>query len=189
MSRLVHVDRVSRRMLAVQSPVIPVVGELLRSTPGAISLGQGVVHYGPPAAALAAAQRFGSDPQDHKYHAVDGIAELVQLIAEKVVAENRTDLSGRSIVVSAGGNMAFFNALLAIADVGDEIILPTPYYFNHEMAIVMLGCQPVLAPTTENYQLQIAALEAAITSRTRAIVTVSPNNPSGAVYAANRWPP
>ena len=78
--------------------------------------------------------------------------------------------------------MAFFNAVLAIADTGDEIILPTPYYFNHEMAIVMLGCRPVLVPTTDDYQLDVDALAAAITPRTRAIVTVSPNNPSGAVY-------
>jgi aspartate/methionine/tyrosine aminotransferase len=134
-------------MQAVQTPVIPVVGDLVRATPGAISLGQGVVHYGPPPAALAAAQAFGAKAQDHKYHAVEGIPELLGLIADKVAHENGADLTGRSIVVTAGGNMAFFNALLAIADAGDEIILPTPYYFNHEMAVQMLGCRPVLVPT------------------------------------------
>jgi aspartate/methionine/tyrosine aminotransferase len=169
-------------MQAVQTPVIPVVGDLVRSTPGSISLGQGVVHYGPPPAALAAAQRFGANLQDHRYKAVEGTPELLELIAEKIVRENGINLTGRSIFVSAGGNMAFFNALLAIADVGDEIILPTPYYFNHEMAIVMLGCRPMLVPTTDEYQLDLDALERAITPRTRAIVTVSPNNPSGAVY-------
>src|SRR5262249_45699137 len=170
-------------MQAVQTPVIPVVGDLVRATPGAISLGQGVVHYGPPPEALEAARRFGTDPQDHKYKAVEGIPELLKLIAEKLSRENKTSLAGRSIVVSAGGNMAFFNAVLAIADTGDEIILPTPYYFNHEMAIVMLGCKPVLVPTTDEYQLNIGSLQSAITPRTRAIVTVSPNNPSGAVYS------
>ncbi len=174
--------RPAARMQAVQTPVIPVVGDLVRSTPGAISLGQGVVHYGPPPEALAAAQKFGGDPQDHKYKTVEGIPELLALIAEKVAHENGTELVGCSIVVSAGGNMAFFNAVLAIADMGDEIILPTPYYFNHEMAIVMLGCRPVLVPTADDYQLDLDALAAAITPRTRAIVTVSPNNPSGAIY-------
>src|SRR6185369_16216281 len=140
--------RPAARMQAVQTPVIPVVGDLVRSTPGAISLGQGVVHYGPPSAAIVAAQQFGADPHDHKYQPVAGIPQLVELIAEKVARENGADLTGRSIVVTAGGNMAFFNALLAIADSGDEIILPTPYYFNHEMAITMLGCRPVLVPTT-----------------------------------------
>ena len=78
--------------------------------------------------------------------------------------------------------MAFLNAVLAIADPGDEIILPAPFYFNHDMAIVLAGCRTVPVPTRPDYQLDLDALAAAITPRTRAIVTVSPNNPSGAVY-------
>jgi aspartate/methionine/tyrosine aminotransferase len=174
--------KASARMQAVQTPVIPVVGDLVRATPGAISLGQGVVHYGPPPEALAAARKFGGDPQDHKYKTVEGIPELQKLIAEKLAAENGIDPRGRNVVVAAGANMAFFNALLAIADPGDEIILPTPYYFNMEMAIRMLNCTPLLVPTDANYQLDFPAIKAAITPRTRALVTVSPNNPSGAVY-------
>jgi aspartate/methionine/tyrosine aminotransferase len=85
-------------------------------------------------------------------------------------------------MVTAGGNQAFMNAVLAIADPGDEFILPTPYYFNQEMAVTMTNCRPVLVPTDAHYQLDVAALRAAIKPRTRAIVTVSPNNPSGAVY-------
>jgi aspartate/methionine/tyrosine aminotransferase len=85
-------------------------------------------------------------------------------------------------VVTAGGNMAFMNALLAITDPGDEIVLQAPYYFNHEMAVTMASCRPVLAPTDSNYQLQIDAIRQAITSKTRAVVTISPNNPTGAVY-------
>jgi aspartate/methionine/tyrosine aminotransferase len=87
-------------------------------------------------------------------------------------------------MVTAGGNQAFMNTVLAIADPGDEFILPTPYYFNHEMAITMANCRPVLVPTDAAYQLDVDALRAAITARTRAIITVSPNNPSGAVYPA-----
>ena len=73
--------------------------------------------------------------------------------------------------------------MLAIADSGDEIILPTPYYFNHEMAVTMADCQPVLVPTDGDYRLRLDALETAITPRTRAILTVSPNNPTGVVYS------
>jgi aspartate/methionine/tyrosine aminotransferase len=76
------------------------------------------------------------------------------------------------------------NTVLAIADPGDEFILPTPYYFNQEMAVTMANCRPVLVATDKSYQLDLAALRAAITPRTRAIVTVSPNNPTGAVYPA-----
>jgi aspartate/methionine/tyrosine aminotransferase len=107
---------------------------------------------------------------------------LVDVIAAKLSAENGIRPGGHRIVVTAGGNLAFMNAVLAVTSPGDEIILPVPYYFNHEMAIVMAGCTPVPVATDSNYQLRLDALAGAITPRTRAIVTVSPNNPSGAVY-------
>src|SRR5258706_8114174 len=79
--------------------------------------------------------------------------------------------------------MAFMNAVLAITDPGDEVILQTPYYFNHEMAVTMAGCRPVLVPTNDHFQLQLDRIVEAITPRTRAISTISPNNPTGAVYS------
>jgi aspartate/methionine/tyrosine aminotransferase len=176
---------VSARMQAVQRPIIPVVGELIRQHPGTISLGQGVVHYGPPPEAIERIAVFLADPQNHKYKSVEGIAELVQALEQKLLAENGIPAGPHSrVVVTAGGNMAFFNALLAIADPQDEIILLAPYYFNHEMAVTMLNCRPVVVSLDANYQLDVAAVGRAITGRTRAVVTISPNNPSGAVYAA-----
>ncbi len=174
----------SQRMEAVQQPIIPVVGELIRRHPGAISLGQGVVHFGPPPEAIEAIGRFLADPQNHKYKPVEGIAELTGALEKKLLAENGIRLDGISrVVVTAGGNMAFFNALLAIADPGDEIILLSPYYFNHEMSVTMLNCVPVIVPLDAEYQIDVDAVRRAITDRTRAIVTISPNNPSGAVYS------
>ena len=85
-------------------------------------------------------------------------------------------------MVSAGGNMAFVNALLATCDEGDEVVLMSPYYFNHEMAVTMAGCRPVLVATDADFQLDLEAVAGAISERTRAVVTISPNNPSGAVY-------
>ncbi len=175
--------RLSRRIQMVQSPVIPIIGEMIRATSGAISLGQGVVSYGPPPQAAEYAARF-AEGSDHKYQPVAGIAPLIAAIAAKHRDENQFDpAAGRAIVVTAGGNMAFMNAILAIADPGDEIILPSPYYFNHEMAVAIADCKAVLVPTNSEYQLRSEALAAAITPRTRAIVTVSPNNPTGAVYS------
>ncbi len=169
----------SARMLAVQQPIIPVVGELIRNHPGTISLGQGVVHYGPPPEAIEQIQTFLADPQNHKYNSVEGIPGLISAIEHKLAAENGIATQPHSrVVVTAGGNMAFFNALLAIADPGDEIILLVPYYFNHEMAVAMLNCRARLAPLDSEYQIDLDALAAAITDRTRAIVTISPNNPS-----------
>ncbi len=177
--------RESLRLQGVQAPIIPVVADWIRSRPGTISLGQGVVNYGPPPAALEQIAPFLADPANHKYQSVVGIPSLVAAIEQKLAAENGVHVGAESrVVVTAGGNMGFLNALLAIADPGDEVILPTPYYFNHEMAIVMASCRPVLVPTDANYQLDVTALRAAITPRTRAIVTVSPNNPTGAIYPA-----
>ena len=175
----------SQRLRAVQSPIIPVIADLIRAHPGTISLGQGVVGYGPPPAALAQIERFLADPANHKYQPVAGIPALVEAIEKKLAAENGIRVGpahGNRTMVTAGGNNAFLAAILAIADPGDEIILPVPYYFNHEMAVTMANCRPVLVPTDANYQLDVDALRAAITPRTRALVTVSPNNPSGAVY-------
>ena len=174
---------VAQRMQAVQSPIIPIVGEWIRQCPGTISLGQGVVHYGPPAQAVVRIQDFLA-AQNHKYQPVDGIPPLREALDSKLRNQNGIALDEHvALAVTAGGNMAFFNAVAAIADPGDEIILPTPYYFNHEMAIAMLSCRPVLAPTLDDYQLDVAAISDRITPRTRAIVTVSPNNPTGAVYS------
>lgn len=175
----------SRRLQAVQSPIIPVIADLIRAHPGTISLGQGVVHYGPPPEAFAQLERLAADPNLHKYQPVVGIPALLDAIAAKLAADNRIRVgANNALMVTAGGNQAFVNAVLAIADPGDEIILPTPYYFNHEMAVTMANCRAVLVPTDARYQLQLDRLRAAITPRTRAIVTISPNNPTGAVYPA-----
>lgn len=175
--------RQTLRMQSVQSPIIPVVGELIRSHPGTISLGQGVVSYGPPPEAVEQIQTFLADPENHKYQLVQGIGELVEAIRAKLRADNGL-VVGRDacIVVTAGGNMAFVNALLAVTDPGDELILQVPYYFNHEMAIALADCKAVCVPTDRNYQLQPDAIGRAVTDRTRAVVTISPNNPTGAVY-------
>lgn len=173
----------SQRMQAVQTPIIPVVGELIRANPGTISLGQGVAWYGPPPEAAVYIQRFWNDPQSHKYKLVQGIPELLEMIEKKLASENGIRIGAdQRIVVTAGANMGFMNAVLAITDPGDEVVLNLPYYFNHEMAVAMADCRAVCVPTDENYQLVPEAIERALTERTRAVVTISPNNPTGAVY-------
>ena len=146
--------------------------------------GQGVVYYSPPQAALDKISDFFTYPNAHKYQAVEGIPELQEVIAAKLQTENHITISeDNCIVVTAGSNMGFINAILALTSPGDEIILQTPYYFNHEMAIQMASCQPVLVETDSNYQLRPDAIQQAITDKTKAVVTISPNNPTGAVYS------
>ncbi len=172
------------RMERVDAPIIPTIAALSRQTPGTISLGQGVVSYGPPPDAVGRLPAMLADPQLHKYQSVSGYPPLLDEIRSKLARENGLDTQGVSLVtVTAGSNMAFLNSVLAVADPGDEFILPMPFYFNQEMAIRMCGCEPVLVPTLADWSLDVDALAAAITPRTRAIVTVSPNNPTGAVYS------
>lgn len=171
----------ARRLAAVQSPVIPVMGALIAQTPGTLSLGQGMVGWGPPEAVISAAQQaLQSDPQVHRYGPVEGLPPLRAAIASHLHHHHGIDLGASAVLVTAGSNMAFNAVAQVLCDPGDEVILPVPFYFNHAMAIRLAGGVPVaveagVIPDPER-------LAAAITPRSRAIVTVSPNNPSGAVF-------
>jgi len=171
----------AQRLAAVQSPVIPVMGALIAQTPGSLSLGQGMVSWGPPDAVMSAAQQaLQSDPQIHRYGPVEGLPPLRAAIANHLHHHHGLDLEASAVLVTAGSNMAFNAVVQVLCDPGDEVILPVPYYFNHAMAIRLAGGMPVaveagVIPDPER-------LAAAITPRSRAIVTVSPNNPSGAVF-------
>ncbi|MBD2729136.1 pyridoxal phosphate-dependent aminotransferase [Nostoc sp. FACHB-892] len=177
-------ESLTSRMQAVQSPIIPVVGELIKNSPGTISLGQGVVSYNPPPEVIEFLPKFLAESTNNLYKSVEGIPPLLTALAGKLQAFNGIEINEENcIVVTAGSNMGFMNAILAITNPGDEIILNTPYYFNHEMAIAMAGCRAVLVATDENYQLRPDAIAQAITPKTRAVVTISPNNPTGVVYS------
>jgi aspartate/methionine/tyrosine aminotransferase len=172
------------RMDAVQAPIIPTIRGLVEAVPGTISLGQGVVHYGPPEAAMDAVRSALTRNEIHGYQRGAGLPALVAAIEAKLALENGIRVTeGSCVMVTAGANMAFSHAVAAVSMPGDEIILNTPFYFNHEMAIQMAGCTAVCVATDAHYQPRPEALRAAITPRTRAIVTVTPNNPSGAVYS------
>ena len=112
-----------------------------------------------------------------------GSPHLLKPFARKLAQENRLQLTNHNaVVITAGSNMAFAHTILAITDPGDEVILLSPYYFNHDMAIRIASCHPVIVPTTSTFEPDLEAIRQAITPRTRAIVTVSPNNPTGVVY-------
>jgi aspartate/methionine/tyrosine aminotransferase len=173
----------SRRLAAVQAPVIPVISRWIDETPGTISLGQGVVSYGPPREVVDAVRRFGETTAEHGYGSIEGEPDLVEAIERKLARENGIVVRPQScVIVTAGCNLAFVHAMLAILDTGDEVVLLAPYYFNHEMAVQMIGGRVVPVPTTTAYQIDLDAIRAAITPRTRVVVSVSPNNPTGAVY-------
>ena len=119
-------DNTQTRMVHIQPPIIPLISELIDQNPGTISLGQGVVHFGPPADVLEAVKAFWKDPVNHQYGPIEGNESLRLQIADKLRLENRLQTDDLAIVVTAGSNMAFFNAILAITEPGDEIIIPSP---------------------------------------------------------------
>ena len=176
---------ISNRIRQVQSPVIPIVGRWTAETPGTISLGQGIVNYAPPTQVFQAIRQTSFDDLAlHRYSGVAGDPRVQELVAEKLKRENKIDvaLQGCEVFCTAGANMGFLNAVLAIADVDDEIILLNPYYFNHHMAIEIAGCRVIAVDTNADQQPDLDAIGQAVTPRTKAVVTVSPNNPTGAVY-------
>ena len=174
----------SDRVKCIQTPIIPTITQLAREHPGTISLGQGVAYYGPPQQAYNEIEKQLYNDRLNAYGPVEGIPELTQILAEKLQDRNQIIINqANKIFVTAGSNMAFSSLMMALTDPGDEIILLTPYYFNHEMAIRLVNATPVLVPTLENFHPDIERIKKAITAKTRAIVTVSPNNPTGAVYS------
>ncbi len=176
------------RLEAVLSPVIPELASLVRQTPGTLSLAQGMVAWDPPpGVAIAVAEALAAGGPDlHRYGPLQGDPELLAAITAKLVSQNQLDLDGAALLVTAGSNMAF-NAVAQVLAAGapgepSEVILPLPYYFNHVMAVQLAGAVPV--PVQAGPIPDPQRLAAAITPRTRAIVTVSPNNPSGVVIPA-----
>ena len=173
----------SERIQGVQTAIIPIINQLVRENPGTISLGQGVAFYPPPQEAFDEVKKQLKTNSLNSYGPVEGIPELIDSIVNKLESRNNIQVNSKNkIFVTAGSNMAFSSLVPVITDPGEEIILLTPYYFNHEMAIKLADAIPVLVPTLDNFHPDIEKIKAAITQKTRAIVTISPNNPTGAVY-------
>jgi aspartate aminotransferase len=120
-----------------------------------------------------------------RYTAVEGIAELRQAIAEKLRRENNLNYSPEEILTSTGGKQAIMNALLALCDEGDEVIIPAPYWVSFPEMVKIAGATPVILPTTveQGFKITPAQLEAAITPRTKMLILNSPSNPTGAMYS------
>ncbi|MEM8844820.1 MAG: pyridoxal phosphate-dependent aminotransferase [Pseudomonadota bacterium] len=173
----------SKRIEGVQDSIIPLINKLAREHPGTISLGQGVVYYDPPPSAFDEIKKQLANKSLNGYGPVEGIPILTDTIAKKLAAKNNIQINDKNkIFVTAGSNMAFSSLIPVITDPGDEIILLTPYYFNHDMAVKIADAIPILVPTLYNFHPDIEKIKDVITSKTRAIVTISPNNPTGVVY-------
>jgi aspartate aminotransferase len=120
-----------------------------------------------------------------KYSMVTGLPALKAAISRKFLRENGLDYPAESIVVSSGAKHCVFNALLALIEEGDEVLVPTPGWVTYPELVRFLGGTPVPLPTTlaAGFKVTAAQVEAALTPRTKLILLNSPGNPTGAMYS------
>jgi aminotransferase len=147
-----------------------------------ISLGQAVPFFGPPAAALDAARAALNTPDVNRYVTDPGLPVLREALAARLSESLSARLCPDDMLITAGANHAFTLALTTFVNPGDEVVLVSPYFSNHQMAVVALGALPVEAPVadTSGFRISWVDLEPHITSRTRAVVLCNPSNPTGA---------
>lgn len=157
--------------------------ELKREGRDVIGLGAGEPDFDTPenikVAAIDAIQRG-----ETKYTDVDGLPELKAAIVAKFKRENGLDYSTAQIHVAPGGKAVLYNALVATLSPGDEVIVPAPYWVSYPDMVLLAGGEPkvVIGHEEDGFKLKPAALEAAITPRTRWLILNSPSNPTGAAY-------
>ena len=160
--------------------------ELKREGRDVIGLGAGEPDFDTPEnikeAAIAAIRRG-----ETKYTDVDGLPELKAAVAAKFARENGLTYAVNQIHVAPGGKTVIYNALLATLSPGDEVIVPAPYWVSYPDMVLLAGGEPVtvVGHETDGFKLKPAALEAAITPRTRWLILNSPSNPSGAAYTGD----
>ena len=125
------------------------------------------------------------DDNYSKYSPVPGYLGLRQAIADKLKRENGLDYTPAEILVSNGAKQCVCNAVLALVDDGDEVIIPAPYWVSYPQMVKLAGGTPVIVPTGfgQNFKMTASQLEAAITPKTRMLILCSPSNPTGSVYS------
>lgn len=157
--------------------------ELKNSGADLISFGAGEPDFDTPAAIKQAAVE-AIEGGFTKYTATAGIPALRQALADKLKRDNHLEYTANQIIVTNGGKQAIYNALQAILNPGEEVILFAPYWLSYPEMIKMAGGQPVVLPTCleEKYLPDLDKLERLITPKTKAILFNSPCNPTGAVY-------
>ena len=148
-----------------------------------IGLGAGEPDFDTPGNIKLAAVR-AIEAGKTKYTDVGGIPELKDAIIAKFKRENGLTYKRNQIIVSTGGKQVLYNALVATLNPGDEVIIPAPYWVSYPEMVLLAGGEPVhiVCPAEQGFKLQPAALEKAITPKTKWIILNSPSNPTGAAY-------
>ena len=159
-----------------------------------IGFAAGEPDFPTPANIVEAAQRAAADPAMHRYTPAAGLQTLREAIAQRAQRDG-LEVTADMVVVTNGGKHALYNVFMALIGPGDEVLMPAPYWVSYPEQIGLAGgtCVPILATPSSGFRVTVEQLEAARTPRTKALVFVSPSNPTGAVYpptevaAIGRW--
>ena len=180
---------VSARVRAIpESPTLAVTAKaksLKAAGHPVIGFGAGEPDFPTPAHVVEAAREAALDPANHRYTPAAGLPELRAAIATKAMADAPgLEVDSSMVTVSNGGKHALFNLFLGLVDPGDEVIVPAPYWVSYPEMIRFAQGEPVVVETTveSGFRATVDQLEEARTERTKALVFVSPSNPTGAVY-------
>jgi aspartate aminotransferase len=149
-----------------------------------ISYAAGEPDFPTPAHIVEAALEAVRDPRNHRYTPAAGLPDLREAIAAKTRRDSGLEASASQVVVTNGGKQGVYQAFQVLLDDGDEVLVPTPYWTTYPEAIKLAGGRQVdvFAGSEQGYLVTVEQLEAARTERTRALLFVSPSNPTGAVY-------
>jgi aspartate aminotransferase len=184
------VERISARIAAIQESATLAVDAKAKALKAAgenvIGFGAGEPDFPTPPHIVAAAEAACREPRFHHYSPTPGLPELREAIAHKTKRDSGVDCSASQVVVTNGGKHAVYNTFQVLCNQGDEVLVPAPYWTSYPEEIALGGGVPVALSTTEatGFRVSIEQLDAAVTPRTKAMLFVSPNNPTGAVYPA-----
>lgn len=157
------------------------VAEYRRKGEDIISFNVGEPDFQTPSEIIAAC-KAAMDEGKTKYVGAAGIPELREAICEKLKKDNQVEYTPDQISVSTGAKQAIYNAVMTLCDEGDEVIIPTPSWVSYTEIVKLAMGKPVLVPSNKDFSLDLQAIEAAITPRTKAILINTPNNPTGICY-------
>jgi len=150
-----------------------------------IGFGAGEPDFPTPDYIVEAAAAACRDPKNHRYGLAGGTLELKAAIAEKTKRDSGYEVDPTQVVVTNGGKHAVYNAIAGVVDPGDEVLIPTPFWTTYPEPVRLAGGVPVPVETDihTGFKATVDQLEAARTVNTKALIFVSPSNPSGAVYS------
>lgn len=153
-----------------------------------IGFGAGEPDFPTPDNIVAAAQRASESPENHRYSASSGLPKLRTAIAERAARVAGVEVDPGNVVVTNGGKHALFNVFMTLVEPGDEVIMPAPYWVSYPEQIRLCGGVPVFVDTDGSTQFTVSVdqLEALRTDKTKALVFVSPSNPTGTMYTPDQ---